>query len=247
MLPPPTLSIRNIDFGFSADKPVFKNFSLELGKESPVMILGSSGCGKTTLLHLIAGLLPPLSGDVLRNSSLVSMVFQEPRLLPWKTVLENVSLPLLQQMDKKAACERALHFLRLVSMEGKAKEFPRSLSGGQRQRVNLARAFACPADFLLMDEPFQSLDIPLRIELMDLTRSLLENADTAGAVPLAVAVTHDPREAVYLGKKVILLGEKPKGIIHDELIDISEADRAYGSPAQVELERKFLGLLTSRL
>jgi NitT/TauT family transport system ATP-binding protein len=236
------VSIRNASFGFGGESDIFKNLSLELGGKSPVMILGSSGCGKTTLLNLIAGLLKPLAGDVSCNSDLFSMAFQEPRLLPWKTVLENVSLPLMQRIGKQAAVERALRFLRLVSMDSMADALPRALSGGQRQRVNLARAFACPADILLLDEPFQSLDIPLRLELMELARSLPENAGEPPA-RLTVAVTHDPREAVYLGKRIIVLGKMSQGIIHDGPVNLGEADRAYGSQAQLELERKYLKLL----
>jgi NitT/TauT family transport system ATP-binding protein len=148
-------------------------------------------------------------------------------------------------MGTQAAAERAMRFLSFVSMDSMASALPHSLSGGQRQRVNLARAFACPADILLLDEPFQSLDIPLRIELMQLTRTLLEKADGAGTghARLAIVVTHDPREAIYLGKRIIVLGGIPQGVIHDELVNLSEADRSYGSQVQIELERKYLMLL----
>ena len=239
------LSLRAVDFAFNNDNSIFKNLSLELGRESPVMILGSSGCGKTTLLHLLAGLLMPVRGKIAGNSVPVSMAFQEPRLLPWKNALENVSLPLTQRMEKTAAEKRARDFLRYVSMENKAASYPRELSGGQKQRLNLARAFACPCELLLMDEPFQSQDIPLRLELMELTRSLLDvsrnppQSDTR----LAVIVTHDPREAIYLGKRIIALGKKGRGVIYDEVLDLSEDERAYGSATQVKIEKQLLDLL----
>jgi NitT/TauT family transport system ATP-binding protein len=261
-----SISLRNVDFAYSAVKPVFQNLSLDLGGESPVIILGSSGCGKTTLLRLIAGLLKPAAGIIHRetiptdsfpadpaqgamfsrnaiasNGSAISMVFQEPRLLPWKTALENVSLPLIEGMGKKAALERAMRFLALVSLEDRAAAFPGELSGGQRQRVNLARAFACPSRILLMDEPFQSLDIPLRIELMDLTLSLLGDSGR-----LCLTVSHDPREAVYMGGRIIVLGESPRGLIHDETLRLDRKDRIYGSAAQGELEQRFLSLLKGR-
>jgi NitT/TauT family transport system ATP-binding protein len=234
--------IREVDFAFGGDRLVFNKLSLELGGESPVLILGPSGCGKTTLLRLIAGLLKPDAGEItIRGNTQeveVSMVFQEPRLLPWKTVLENVSLPLAERMGKQAAREQARRFLRLVSLEDRTAARPGELSGGQQQRVNLARAFAFPADVLLMDEPFQSLDIPRRIALMDLTLSLL------GEFPrLAVMVTHDPREAVYLGKRILVLGDNQRGLIHDETLDLEHGERGYGSAAQGKLEQRLIGLL----
>ena len=148
--------IRDVDFAFGGDRPVFSKLSLELGCESPVLILGPSGCGKTTLLRLIAGLLRPGAGEITIQGNTaptpaVSMVFQEPRLLPWKTVLENVSLPLTERLGKPAAGEQARRFLRLVSLEDRAAALPGELSGGQRQRVNLARSFAFPSEVLLMD------------------------------------------------------------------------------------------------
>ncbi|GHV95738.1 ABC transporter ATPase [Spirochaetia bacterium] len=235
-----SISIRSVDFAFTAGKGIFQNLSLELGN-GPVLILGPSGCGKTTLLRLIAGLLEPQAGELFVHGesnpgagSAVSMVFQEPRLLPWKTALENVSLPLAERLGKKEAQAQARRFLRLVSLEDKAESLPAELSGGQKQRVNLARAFAFPGEILLMDEPFQSLDIPLRIELMDLTLSLL-----ADFPRLVVMVSHDPREAVYMGKRIIVLGKSPRGIIHDEILHLDRP--RYGSSA--ELEQRLLSLL----
>jgi NitT/TauT family transport system ATP-binding protein len=114
----------------------------------------------------------------------------------------------------------------------------RSLSGGQRQRVSIARAFAYPAEVLYLDEPFQSLDIPLRIELMDLCRALFEREER-----LVVAVTHDPREVVYLGRRVIILGKPPGGIIFDEPVALSREERAYGKAAHGRLEGRLLSVL----
>jgi NitT/TauT family transport system ATP-binding protein len=237
------ISIRSVNFGFAEDRPIFTNLCLELDGESPVVILGPSGCGKTTLLRLIAGTLKPRTGEITGgvnadNSYSISMVFQEPRLLPWKTAVENVSLPLAERLGKNAAEEQARRFLRLVSLEDKAASWPRELSGGQRQRVNLARAFAFPGEVILMDEPFQSLDIPLRIALMDLTLSLLEESPR-----LAVMVTHDPREAVYLGKRILMLGANQNGVIYDEPVNLGREERSYGSAAQGKLERRLLALL----
>jgi len=243
------LKLDNISFSFNPDTPVFKNLSVEFRAESPVMILGLSGCGKTTLLNLIAGLRMPVTGEITPRPASVSMVFQEPRLLPWKTVCENVSLPLLHAMGKESAAEKAMKYLRLVALEDKANSYPSELSGGQKQRVNLARAFVCPGEIMLMDEPFQSLDIPLRIELMELTRTLLaisaenssaEKKSSDGAPFLVLIVTHEPREAVYMGKRIIVLGERPKGIIFDEKIDLKTEDRIFGSVIQGEWERKIL-------
>jgi NitT/TauT family transport system ATP-binding protein len=234
------LSVKNLTFGFG-EKPLFENFSLGLGGESPAVILGPSGCGKTTLLRLLAGLLKP--GDMGERSAIeaapsASFVFQEPRLLPWMKVLDNVSLPIKRQMGKDAAGDRARLFLDLVSLNDKAGSFPEELSGGERQRVSIARAFAFPGPVIFMDEPFQSLDIPLRLELMDTITALLEKESR-----LLIAVTHDPREAVYLGERIIVLGKPPGGIIFDEKVNLTRTERSYGTAAHGRLEARLLAVL----
>jgi ABC-type nitrate/sulfonate/bicarbonate transport system ATPase subunit len=155
--------------------------------------------------------------------------------------LKNVSLPIEKELGEREARARARHFLSLVSLEGKEDAYPRRLSGGEAQRVSMARAFAWPAPALFMDEPFQSLDIPLRISLMDLTLSLLEKDDYAGKKRFLITVTHDPREAAYMGGRIIILGKAGGGIAVDRVIDIPPDDRAWGSAA--ELEGEMIGYL----
>jgi NitT/TauT family transport system ATP-binding protein len=239
-------SLKNITFSF-IEKPLFENFSLDLDEGNPAVILGPSGCGKTTLLRLIAGLISPQSGEIClgeqaevnRREGQVSFIFQEPRLLPWYRVLENVLIPIMGLLGKGEAEDRARYFLELVSLGGKAGAYPDELSGGERQRVSMARAFAYPGHLILLDEPFQSLDIPLRLELMDLLLDLLQKERRR-----ALAVTHDPREAVYLGKRILVLAQPPGGIVLDKRILLSRTERAYGSPVHGTLERILLKALT---
>jgi NitT/TauT family transport system ATP-binding protein len=236
-----SIRLQNVSFGFEKDTPLFQHFSLDIDDEGPVVILGSSGCGKTTLLRLMAGLLKPDNGMIGQEGE-PSFVFQENRLLPWYTVLENTMLPIEVRLGKSPARERTLRFLRLVDLEEKAAAYPGELSGGQAQRTSIARAFAFPSPVIFMDEPFQSLDVPLRLQLMDLVRSLLTEEKR-----LAVMVTHDPREAVYLGRRVLILGCPPKGIVFDERIDLKPEERSYGSAIMGKLEARLLDTLTATL
>jgi NitT/TauT family transport system ATP-binding protein len=234
------ISVRDLSFGFGS-RLLFDHLCFEFsGADSdlPLVILGPSGCGKTSLLRLIAGLLHPCSGAVEKDSASVAFVFQEPRLLPWLTVLENIRLPLEKIYGPRDAEKRAATFLESVSLRDKAASFPSRLSGGQRQRAAIARAFAFPAEILLMDEPFHSLDIPLRLDLMNLTLELL-----GAEKRLALAITHDPREAVFLGGRIIVLGRPPEGIIFDEKLSLSREERSYGSPVAAAMEKKLIGIL----
>jgi NitT/TauT family transport system ATP-binding protein len=204
------LIIDNVSFSFG-DKKVLDGLSLVLG-ETPVVILGPSGCGKTTLLRLIAGLLQPQSGAIRFNKCCggdcpdgngagnVSFVFQEPRLLPHLSVRENITLPSRKHLPQDALHQKAQRLLTLTGLQNEAHRYPDELSGGMSQRVSIARAFCYPAPLVLMDEPFQSLDLPLRLALIETLKPLL-----AAENRFLIAITHDPREAVLLGTRILVL------------------------------------------
>jgi NitT/TauT family transport system ATP-binding protein len=253
------LSIENLSFAYDASR-VFSGFSLAAAGQGPLAILGPSGCGKTTLLKLRGGLLAAPEGNITLCGSggtlppherqedkarqekgatalPVSFVFQEPRLLPWRTVLENIALP-LRRVFKADARDRASAFLEAVNLGGREGAYPEELSGGEKQRVSLARAFAYPASLILMDEPFQSVDIPLRIELMKLTLGLLKKEKRS-----LILVTHDPREALCLGKRIIVLGGKPCRVVFDRE-NGSEAGAYVGeTAAALRLEQELIDAL----
>jgi NitT/TauT family transport system ATP-binding protein len=183
-----------------------------------VVLLGASGCGKTTLLNLVAGLDQPSSGTVDVRSGRPAVMFQEPALLPWLDAGRNVELPLrLSGVGRSARRARAAELLDLVRLGGQARKRPHELSGGMRQRVALARALAATGDdtgdgggLLLMDEPFAALDA--------ITRDFLQGellriwAATGTAV---LFVTHDVREAVRLGQRVVLLSSRPGTVVRE--------------------------------
>lgn len=245
-----SISVRKLRFSYGTEA-LFEDFFFALDGR-PTALLGPSGCGKTTLLRLLAGLLAPAGGELgsLPGESAegwqgiplaagrVSFVFQEPRLLPWRTALENIALPLVPLFGRRPASERALAYLAMVGLETKSRAFPDELSGGQRQRVSIARAFAYPSELILMDEPFQSLDLPLRVQLMELTLDLLRKEPRD-----LLAVTHDPREAIYLADRVVVLSSAPVRIVLDESVDLSRADRAYASKAPADLEARLFAAL----
>lgn len=175
------------------DKPVLRDFSCRLASPGAYAMLGPSGCGKTTLLFLLAGLLAPQSGRILHASeSRIALCFQEDRLLPWRTALENVALaaPDAQRVDRLA---RARMQLERVGLAGEAQAFPAALSGGMKRRVALARALAYDAPVLLLDEPFRALDEDAHAAMR---RLVLEQARGK----LLVLVTHDPRDAEGMQK-----------------------------------------------
>jgi NitT/TauT family transport system ATP-binding protein len=178
----------------------------------------------------------PQSGRVVSPAETgVSFVFQEPRLLPWLTVWENLLLPVKNAVPIKDAEARASPILEAVSLAEKAQAYPSELSGGQRQRASIARAFIYPSRLMVMDEPFQSLDIPLRIELMELTLKLLEKEPR-----LLIAVTHDPREAIFLGRRILVLGPPGEGVVFDEP---NPSGRVYASPETSGLESRLIRAL----
>lgn len=177
---------------------------LSVDAGSFVCVVGASGCGKSTLLSLLAGLEAPTAGTV-RTTGTVALMFQEAALFPWLTAAENVALPLrLAGLDRRVRRARADELLASVHLAGQGDRRPHELSGGMRQRVALARALAQEADVLLMDEPFGALDAMTR----DLLHDELEHLWLDRGMTV-VFVTHNVREAVRLGDRVVLLSSRP--------------------------------------
>lgn len=233
------LEFRDLSFAYG-ELVVFERFSLRLNDGERLAILGPSGCGKTTLLHLAGGLDAPSSGNILRadgtGAGPAAFVFQEPRLLPWRTLIQNIELPLRSSMGAKAARERARRFLALVSLADRESAYPSELSGGQRQRISLARAFAFPSDLVLMDEPFQSLDPPLRKQAMASVEALLSEEPRT-----LIFATHDPREALALAGRVAVLGGRPARIVLEAEVPSQETRTDEGTgvaAARESLERR---------
>ena len=188
-----------------------------------VTIVGPSGCGKTTLLRILGGLLSGSSGSVellgrpvTGPSRNVGMVFQDPVLLPWRTVLENVLLPVVVlRLDRQTYRQRALDLLGLVGLAGFEDKYPHELSGGMRQRVSLARALVHDPALLLMDEPFGALDAMTREAMnLELQRIWRESGKTVAFI------THSIPEAVFLGDRVVVMSPRPGRIVDVVPVDL---------------------------
>jgi NitT/TauT family transport system ATP-binding protein len=174
-----------------------------------VCLIGASGCGKSTLLSLVAGLDAPTSGEVSTGGRRVALMFQESALFPWLTAAKNVEMPLRASGVARAERrERVAELLDLVQLSAFGDKRPHELSGGMRQRVALARALAQDADVLLMDEPFGALDAMTR----DLLHEVLEGIWRRRQLTI-LFVTHEVREAVRLGDRVVLLSSRPGRVI----------------------------------
>jgi NitT/TauT family transport system ATP-binding protein len=197
------------------------DISLTVGEREFVTIVGPSGCGKSTLLKLIAGLLPASAGRIAVGGSLVAaprtdigIVFQNPILLPWRTVMENVLLPAeVQGRPLAQARTRARELLAMVGLVDFETKYPMELSGGMQQRAAISRALVCDPGILLMDEPFGALDAMTREQMnLDLQRIWRDSGKTV------VLITHSIPEAVFLGDRVIVMSPRPGRIVR--VIDI---------------------------
>ncbi len=202
---------------------VLSGISFSVGRGELVCILGPSGCGKTTILRIAAGLIPFNSGEVLIDSEdirkngeylkNVSVVFQEPRLLPWRNARQNVQLSLELRNKNPEAHEAAEvdSALELVGLSEFAGSYPHELSGGMKQRVSLARAIVTDPEILFMDEPLTGLDVRNREELQDEIVRIWSRKKVS-----LLLVTHDPAEAIHMADRIIVLSGRPtciKGII----------------------------------
>jgi len=224
--PSPTLQVRNLTAVFpgeNGDLVALRNLTFSIAEQEFVCVLGPSGSGKSTLLRLLAGLLEPTSGEVLfsttgsdENLPRIGYVFQQANLMPWRTVLDNITLPLeLEGVKVEDARRRAEELVALVGLEGFEKNWPRDLSGGMAQRVALARALIHDPDMLLLDEPFGSLDALTREQMgAELLRIWQARRKTV------LMVTHSISEALLLSDRVLVFTPRPGRVCLDMKVDL---------------------------
>jgi NitT/TauT family transport system ATP-binding protein len=203
------VSLRGVTKTYDSGIVALGGIDLDVGKGEFVSLLGPSGCGKSTALRLIAGLSAPTSGAVrISNSGAgrsIGFVFQEPTLMPWTSVRENVRLPLkLMHAPRRQADARVDEALAQVGLAEFADAYPRELSGGMKMRVSLARALVTDPDILLMDEPFAALDEITRFRLNNDLLALWRNLRKT-----VIFVTHSVFESVYLSQRVIVMTPRP--------------------------------------
>jgi sulfonate transport system ATP-binding protein len=226
-------------------KRVLRDVTLEVGAGEVLAILGASGCGKSTLLRIAGGLDSPSAGQVTIDGSPVDGIdarcavgFQEPRLLPWRTLAANVALGLPRGLSREAGAARVSELLDLVGLGSAANLRPREVSGGMAQRASLARALARNPGVLLLDEPFGALDALTRLKMQDLL------LDVHAAAPTTVLlVTHDVDEALQLADRILLLGtgdEAPGATIRQVLTVPGRRPRDRGDAELAELRAELL-------
>ncbi|KGM12849.1 sulfate ABC transporter ATP-binding protein [Cellulomonas bogoriensis 69B4 = DSM 16987] len=226
-----------------ADGPVILDgIDLQIPRGAFVCLVGASGCGKSTLLNIIAGLEPPSVGEVHVEGDGAALMFQESALLPWLTARRNVELALrLRGVGRADRRARAEDLLELVHLGGAGDKAVHELSGGMRQRVALARSLAQERDVLLMDEPFGALDAITR----DLLHDELERVWRATGRTV-VFVTHNVREAVRLGQRVLLMSSRPGRIVREWDVDVT-GERYIEAPAVANLAKEITGHLRGEI
>lgn len=231
------ISVKNIS-KFFGDLKALDGVSFEVEKGETCAIIGPSGCGKSTLLLIMAGLLEPSEGEVVVDGRTVNsplknaaLILQDFGLFPWKTVYDNVALGLkIRGYSRKAEKERVTALLEKFDLKSFEKSYPKQLSGGMRQRVAIARAIAIEPQILLMDEPLSSLDALSREEMQNFLLNLWRETRTT-----MVLVTHSIEEAVFLGRKIIVLTERPGRV--KAVVENREAGRESYRHEEVFFER----------
>lgn len=231
-------------------KELYRDFSLDVAADQVLAVIAPSGLGKTTLLDFIGGVLPSenvsITGSAVfgtentsqRSRPRISYLFQEGLLIQGATVLQNVAFPLVNVMPVSQAHERAMAFLRQAGLEKKAASYPYQLSGGEKQRTAIVRAFAYPSQILLMDEAFQSQDLRLKVQLIDLFKTML--ADTGRTV---LFVTHEIREAVSVADRILVMDGSPMTVLLDTE-NVPDSSYTMISSRASEIEKRIINLLT---
>ena len=214
------LQVRDVSFSYDNVTPILEHIDLTLNDGELVCLLGVSGGGKTTLFNIMAGLLHPLQGQVLLNgedvtgkTGKISYMLQKDMLLPYRTVVDNVALPLIiKGMKKKEARKKAGAYFEQFGIEGTQKNYPMELSGGMRQRAALLRTYLFSADVALLDEPFSALDAFTKAEMHRWYLNVMSRIKLS-----TIFITHDIDEAILLSDRIYLLCGKP-ATLSDEII-----------------------------
>jgi len=215
-----------------------KGIDLDIEEGGFVTVVGKSGCGKTTLLRILCGLEEKTSGNLGLDPSKVSIVFQEPRLMPWLTVRQNMGFPLIRASDRREAERTVDNCLDMLGLKGFGDAFPSQISGGMAQRVALGRTLCYDPELILMDEPLGALDAFNRRKLQnDLVDIFLKYGKTI------VFVTHDVEEAIYLGQKIVVMDE---GKVLKELPVEMPYPRDAKSPEFLGLREYILSLILDK-
>ena len=242
-----TLRLERLSKTYADGTRALAAIDLAVAPSEIVALLGGSGCGKTTLLRLVAGLDRPSDGTIrLDDESItephpgVGLVFQEPRLLPWLSVADNVGFG-LAHLSRAERRDRADHALAKVGLQAQAGRWPKDLSGGQQQRVAIARAFVAAPRLLLLDEPFSALDAVTRAGLHDHLLGLWQESR-----PMVVLVTHDVAEAVTLADRILVMRPRP-GRIDDEIAVTPPRPRDKSSATFERSARRVLASLNRSL
>jgi NitT/TauT family transport system ATP-binding protein len=219
--PEPALYVKNLGVIFRDASGVvhaLHDLTFSLPPNGFISLIGPSGCGKSTLLRVLAGLVPPTEGEVHYSADQpkIGMVFQKANLMPWRRVIDNISLPLeLKGLPQKTILDRAQELIRLVGLEGFEAAYPRDLSGGMAQRVAIARSLMQDPDILLLDEPFGALDALTRERMGDELLHIWHARQKT-----VLLVTHSIPEAIYLSDQVLALSARPGSIILDMPVDL---------------------------
>jgi NitT/TauT family transport system ATP-binding protein len=242
------IQISRVAHRYSNEVEALRNVDVDIHAGEFVCLLGPSGCGKTTLLYALAGHFAPSGGRICIDGQPVRgpsperlLMFQEPALFPWMTVTQNLTFALRSKgYSRQDANSRATEFIHEVHLDGFEKTLPHELSGGMRQRVSLARALAMDPSVLLMDEPFAPLDAQTRANMHLLLQSIWGKTRKT-----VVFVTHNVREALVLGDRVLVMAGSPGRILKDLEVDLPRP-RDPDDEAIVRLSRDVRGLLGSK-
>jgi NitT/TauT family transport system ATP-binding protein len=238
--PSPLLSIEKLNLVYQdpvGDLEALQDISFELADQEFLSLIGPSGSGKSTLLRVLAGLLQPTEGRVRFSTGnarpRIGLVFQQANLMPWRTVLQNILLPLeITGVERETAQKMADEMIRLVRLEGFANAWPEDLSGGMAQRVAIARALVQDPDLLLLDEPFGSLDAITRENMGSELLRIWQASRKA-----VVLVTHSISEALMLSDRVLVLSSRPGRVILDEPVTLPRP-----RSEEIRYSREFLHL-----